>query len=524
MSKPISFGELDFKIVASLEETRGVPEPETPFRILILGDFSGRENREISQSGAVLPSLRAFEVDRDNLDEVMAGMTPEIQLQFTGSENEAVTIRFAELDDFHPDRLYEQHEIFEAIREIRRMLENPRTFEEAAKKIRSWTEPEAAAIQESPEEPPTPAPEAGEIETAGLLDQIIEGAEGQPSEAKSSSDASEWSRFLRKIVQPHLVPGEDPRQIELEATINAAAAALMRIILHHPNFQALEAAWRALHFLVSRLETDALLKLYVLDISKTDLAAGLNAVKDLRTTGIYKLLVEQTVETPGGEPWSVIAGNYTFEQTREDAELLGRMAKIAAAAGAPFIAAAHANLLGCDSLTKTPDPDDWQPTADEDGHTAWQALHNLTEAAYLGLALPRFLLRLPYGTDTDPLEQFDFEELADGSIHENYLWGNPCFACVYLLGRAFSEFGWSLRPGAVQDIDSLPLHVYQEAGETRIKPCAETLLTERAAEIILDKGFMPLLSFRDQDMIRLARFQSLALPPTALTGRWEMID
>ena len=521
MPKPISFGELDFKIVASMEETRGIPEPETPFRILILGDFSGREHREISASSTALAGRRAIEVDRDNLDEVMAGIKPEIQLQFAGSEINAVTIRFAELDDFHPDRLYEQHEIFEALREIRRKLENPRTFEEAAKEIRNWTESEAAVdIPGPPEEPSKSAPDAGKVDTAGLLDQIMEGSESRPSAAQPSSDTSEWSRFLKKIVQPHLVPGEDPRQIELEAAINAASAALMRIILHHPNFQALEAAWRALYFLVSRLETDALLKLYILDISKTELAADLNAVGDLRTTGIYKLLVEQTVETAGGEPWSVIGGNYTFGQTREDAELLGRMAKIAAAAGAPFIAAAHPNLLGCNSLAKTPDPDDWRSTADKAGHAAWQALHNLPEAVYLGLALPRFLLRLPYGANTDPLEQFEFEEMADGIIHEDYLWGNPCFICACLLGQAFSTYGWDLRPGAVQDVSGLPLHIYKETGETRIKPCAEVVLTERAAEIILDKGFMLLLSFRDQDMIRLVRFQSLALPPTPLAGRW----
>jgi len=521
MSEPISFGELDFKIVASMEETRGVPKPETPFRILIMGDFSGRENREISASGAALASRRALEVDRDNLDDVMAGMKPEIQLQFAGSENDAVTIRFAELDDFHPDRLYEQHEIFEAIREIRRKLDNPRTFEEAATEIRSWTESEAAEIQEPPAEPPPLAAEDSASDSAGLLDQIIDGAESQPSETKPSSDASEWSRYLRKIVQPHLVPGQDPRQIELEVTINTAAAVLMRIILHHPNFQALEAAWRALNFLVSRLETDVLLKLYILDISKTELAADLNAVGDLRTTGIYKLLVEQTVETAGGEPWAVIGGNYTFGQTREDAELLGRIAKITAAAGASFIAAAHPNLLGCDSLAKTHDPDDWRSTADQAGNAAWQALHNLPEAVYLGLALPGFLLRLPYGTDTDPPEQFELEEMAGVPEHEDYLWGNPCFTCICLLGQAFSVYGWDMRSGAVQDVSGLPLHIYKETGETRIKPCAEVVLTERAAEIILDKGFMLLLSFRDQDTIRLARFQSLALPPTRLAGKWN---
>jgi type VI secretion system protein ImpC len=452
----------------------------------------------------------------------MAGMKPEIELQFAGSEKDAVTIRFAELDDFHPDRLYEQHEIFETPRELRRKLDNPRTFEEAAKEIRSWTEPEAAVeTRQPPEEPSKPAPDAGEMDTTGLLDQIMEGSESRPTEAQPSSDTSEWSRFLKKIVQPHLVPGEDPRQIELQAAINAATTGLMRMIMHDPNFQALEAAWRALDFLVTRLETYTLLKLYVLDLSESELAADLNAVNDLRTTGIYKLLVEQTVETPGGEPWAVIAGNYTFEQTQNNAELLGRMAKIAAASGAPFIAAAHANLLGCDSLAQTPDPDDWQTTTADTGDPAWQVLQKMPAAAYLGLALPRFLLRLPYGADTDPLEQFEFEDMAGEPNHEDYLWGNPCFACAYLLGQAFSEYGWRLRPGAVQDVDNLPLHVYQLAGETCLKPCAEIVLTERAAEIIMDKGLMPLLSFREQDTIRLARFQSLALPPTRLAGRWK---
>jgi len=520
MTKPISFGELDFKIVASMDETRQILEPDTPFRILILGDFSGRENRQVFESGAALTGRRAVEVDRDNLDEVMARMQPEIRLQFTGSENDAMTIRFAELDDFHPDRLYQQLEIFEAIREIRRKLDNPRNFKEAAKEIRSWSESEAAAIQEPPKESPTPAPDVGEIEKSALLDQIIEGAQGRPPEAPPSSDASEWSRFLRKIVQPHLVPDQDPRQLELEDTIYAAASEMMRIILHHPNYQALESAWRGLDFLVSRLETDGRLKLYVLDLSKSELAADLNDANDLRNTGIYKILVEQTIGIAGGEPWAVIGGNYTFRQTREDAELLGRMAKIAAAAGAPFIAAADLNLLGCDSLAKSPDPDDWRSTMDEHERAVWQALHKLPEAAYLGLALPRFLLRLPYGADTDPLEQFEFEEMAEKPEHENYLWGNPCFACICLLGQYFSADGWNLQTDAGGDIDNLPLHVYREADEIRIKPCAEALLTERAAEIIMNSGFMPLLSFREQDHIRLARFQSQALPPTRLAGRW----
>lgn len=236
---------------------------------------------------------------------------------------------------------------------------------------------------------------------------------------------------------------------------------------------------------------------------------------------MYKLLVEQALGTAGGEPWAVIVGNYSFGQNRHDAELLGRMAKITAAAGAPFIAAADSNLLGCDSLADTPDPDDWRSSGEESALAAWQALQKLPESANLGLALPRFLLRLPYGAETDPLEQFEFEELGDEPQHEGYLWGNPCFACACLMGQAFSADGWNLQPGTGADIDNLPLHIYRAAGETCIKPCAEALLTERAAEKIMNSGFMTFVSYSDQDRIRLARYQSLTLPPSRLAGRWD---
>jgi type VI secretion system protein ImpC len=271
---------------------------------------------------------------------------------------------------------------------------------------------------------------------------------------------------------------------------------------------------------VSRVETDEHLKLYLLDISQAELSADLAAAEDPRSTGMYRLLVEETVGTPGGQPWAVLVGNYTFGPAHEDAELLGRIAKIARAAGAPFIARASDSLLGCESLAKTPDPGEWKRKPEPAGTRAWEALRRLPGACYLGLALPRFLLRLPYGAETDPVERLAFEEMDAGPEHSQYLWGNPALACVCLLAQAFSQNGWDLRPGAALEVESLPLHVYQEEGESRVTPCAEVLLTERAAEMILDKGFMPLLSFRNRDRIRLARFQSLADPLSSLAGRW----
>jgi type VI secretion system protein ImpC len=520
MSEPISFGKLDFKLVASMDAPAGRPDPDTTFRILILGDFSGRANRGLLEPRGLARRSPAL-VDRDNLDEVMSKLGVEIHLAVGGPDRPAIPIRFGELEDFHPDRIFERLEVFQGLRETRQKLADPRTFASAAAEVRGWeaTAKPTAAPKPPSERPPVASPLSG-LTTSGLLDEIIDQSEDQPSETRPSPGSSEWSAFLQEVVRPHLVPRADPRQADLVAALDASVAELMRTILHHPDFQVLEAAWRGAYFLVSRLETDAQLRLFLLDLSEAELRADLAATEDLRSTGTYRLLVEQTVETPGAEPWAVVVGNYTFDQTLEDAGLLGRMAKIARRAGAPFIAAAHPHLAGCESLAETPDPDDWQRPAEAKNTGAWEELRRIPEASYLALALPRFLLRLPYGRETEPIERFDLEEMTDAFNHEHYLWGNPALASACLLAHGFSLHGWDLRPGVVKDIQGLPMHVYRVQDEPRTKPCAEVLLTERAAEIILDQGLIPLLSFRDQDTVRLARFQSLAKPLTQLAGRW----
>ena len=320
MPKPISFGELDFSLVTSMEETRGASEAETPFRILLMGDFSGRANRDFSRSGEALAHQRPVLVDRDNFDEVLEKRAVEIDLPILGENASPCSIQFSELDDFHPDGLYRRLEVFQALKDTRESLKDPATFAAVAEELQG-----AESLIEAPESRKGGQeilPGTAKQTTGDLLDQIIEQTAGEPSQSKAGQPASEWDSFLQDIVGPHLAPAPHPKLDEILAAVDAATGELTRMILHHPDFQSVEAAWRAVHFLVSRLETDTELKLYLLDISKAELAADLYA-EDLKSTGIYRLLVEQTVETPGGEPWAVLAGNYIFDQTREDADLLG---------------------------------------------------------------------------------------------------------------------------------------------------------------------------------------------------------
>lgn len=475
MAKPFDFGQIHLEAEPQARAAT-LAESETPFRILILGDFSGDARRLSRQAVRPLAERRPVRVDRDNLDMVLGSFAPALEL---GSH---LRLQFRELEDFHPDRLYASARLFQTLAELRRRLSDPAAFGEAVRQLQ-----------------PEPPPEVTELTAGGLLEKAVEASEAQAAAAAVRDPLLE---YVRRLVAPYVQPRPDARQTELLARLDQAVGALMRAVLHQPAFQALEAAWRAVFFLVRRLETDGRLRIYLLDVSRQELAADL-AAEDLTETGLHRILVEQAIGTLGGEPWSVVAGNYVFQVSREDARLLARLAKLASQAGAPFLAEAGA---------EPPEPGAAQ---------AWKALRSMPEAAWIGLALPRFLLRLPYGRQTDPIESFDFEEMPAAPQHGWYLWGNPAFACVYLLARAFLNWGWEMRPGMVQDIEGLPAHFYEQEGETRMTPCAELLLSEQAVEEILELGFMPLISIKNRDVVRLARFQSIADPPRALAGPWR---
>ncbi len=504
MKKPISFGSISFEIVSSMDETKARPETETPFVVCIMGDFTGRASRGVS---GPLVGRRLVPVDRDVLDEVMEKMKVSARLSSAGA---VVDMSFVSLDDFHPDHLLNRVGVFKALKEVRKKLGDPRTFAAAARVLNELTG------VERPKDVPDAKKEAPLPEGASILDAMI----GQVSAASDSpAHGQDFDAFLKAVVRPHLVAGEDPDQERLSEALDRTLSGLMAELMHHPVFQALEAAWRGVQFLVSRLETDENLQILLLDVSKEELEADLCSHDDLSRTGLYTLLGQGPRESKGAPALSVVAGLYSFGYG--DAALLGRMAKIAVVAGAPFIAHADACLVGCTSLDGSPDPATWRTFPDRETLAVWDELRHLKEASCLGLVMPRFLLRLPFGRATDMAETFDFEEMEDGPIHSKYLWGNPSLACAYLLARSFSLYGWDMGHDLAHDVDGLPLHVYQEHGSSELKPCAEVLLSEKAVDAIVDAGIMPLATLKGTDTVRLIRFQSIAETAAPLSGRWN---
>lgn len=463
MSKP-SYSTVTLDVEPGAKPLPVESRSDTRFRILLLGDFSGRRNR-----GEPPPErLRPYLIDRDTLDEVLYRMRPALAF---GAATRGLVLRFRELEAFHPDSIYRQ-DVFQKFREAP-----------------PFASAQPAVSERSMPAPPPPV-EAPLFSGGSLLDSIVETTEGQPARHPDP-----LRDFIARAVAPHTSPPEDPRIAESTAKAAAEAGTVMRALLHHPDFQALEAAWRAVDWLVRGLETGPLLKIYVLDIAKGDLAGSLPELR--------RILVDDAAVIRGAEPWSLIAANFNFARTGSDIRLLSALAAIARAAGAVLLAEA--------------DPSD---ADSEEAERDWQALRKSPEAASVGLALPRFLLRLPYGKETHTVEAFPFEEMPGGSEHSAYLWGNPAFACAYLLGQAFSSDGWDMLPGTHSLISGLPLHLYQADGESQIKPCAELLLSDADAESILDQGLMPLVSIKNQDAVRLLRFQSIAEPAAALSGAW----
>ncbi|HOW76557.1 MAG TPA: type VI secretion system contractile sheath large subunit [Candidatus Competibacteraceae bacterium] len=480
-------------------------DPTAPLRFLIMADFSGRADRETPGPLADLASRPLLTVDVDSLDAVMARLTPKLRL--AGAESgSALTLSFSQLDDFHPDALYRRVEGFQALRRSRTRLLNPASFAQAAAELAPL---------------PSPSPvQAGPVPTgndADLLGRLL-GQPSTPSPAVRPVDpgAAAVQSFLRVVVQPHIVH-TDPNQSAWVAAVDAAISDQLRAILHQPAFQALEAAYRSVQGLVAAFDSDTV-QVALFDVTRQELLADLrSAGGDPTATSLYTRLIDQGVQMPDGQPWSLLIGDYRFGNGPEDIALLAALGALAAHAGGPFLAEAAPGLLGTVSAAALADPGNWAPlSAAQAEH--WQALRQCAIAPWLGLALPRVLLRLPYGRKTDPVEQIEFEEMPMGRDPDAYLWGNPAFVCARLIAAAFVENGEGFSPGDVLELEDLSAHVYEEAGERVMQSATEVLLSEQVVQAVLARGLMPLLGHRQRHAIRLARFQSLAEPAMALAG------
>jgi type VI secretion system protein ImpC len=302
------------------------------------------------------------------------------------------------------------------------------------------------------------------------------------------------------------------------AEIDKTLSDQLNVILHNERFQQLESAWRGLHYLVNNTETDEMLKIRVMNISKKDLGKTLKKYKGAAwdQSPLFKKLYEEEYGQLGGEPYGTLVGDYYFDHTPGDVEMLGQMAQIASAAHAPFISGAGPTLMGMDSWQELANPRDLAKIFGAPDYAAWRSLRESDDAKYLGLAMPRFLARLPYGAKTNPVEEFEFEEETSGGDSRNYGWANSAYAMAVNINRSFKMYGWCTSIRGVESggaVEGLPVHTFpSDDGGVDMKCPTEIAISDRREAELANCGLMPLIHRKNTDTAAFIGAQSLQKP------------
>ena len=338
-------------------------------------------------------------------------------------------------------------------------------------------------------------------------------------EAKSAVEQAVQTLAQQALGQSQLIGKDVTQSIQsMVAAIDAKLTEQINKILHQQDFQKLESAWRGLHYMVSNTETDEHLKIQVMDISKQELAKNLKKFKGAAwdQSPIFKKIYEQEYGQFGGEPFGAIVGDYHFDHTPPDVELLGEMSKVAASAHAPFITGANPSLMQMETWQELANPRDLTKIFQTPEYAAWRSLRASDDSKYLGLAMPRFLARTPYGAKTNPIEDFDFEEDVQGADHSNYSWANAAYAMATNINRSYKLYGWGSRIRGIESggaVENLPLHSFpSDDGGIDQKCPTEIAISDRREAELSKAGLLSLIHRKNSDFAAFIGAQSLHKP------------
>ncbi|MBS0343628.1 MAG: type VI secretion system contractile sheath large subunit [Proteobacteria bacterium] len=338
-------------------------------------------------------------------------------------------------------------------------------------------------------------------------------------EARSAVEAAVLTLAQQALANTKVIGKDVTKSIQaMIAAIDAKLTEQINLIIHQEDFQKLESAWRGLHYMVNNTETDENLKIRVMDISKKDLHKTLRKFKGTAwdQSPLFKKIYEQEYGQFGGEPFGAIVGDYHFDQSPPDVELLGEMAKIAASAHAPFITGASPNLMQMESWQELANPRDLTKIFSTPEYAAWRSLRESDDSKYIGLCMPRFLARTPYGAKTNPIDDFDFEEDTASADHGRYSWANAAYAMATNINRSYKMYGWGSRIRGIESggaVENLPLHTFpSDDGGVDQKCPTEIAISDRREAELSKAGLLSLIHRKNSDFAAFIGAQSLNKP------------
>jgi type VI secretion system protein ImpC len=338
-------------------------------------------------------------------------------------------------------------------------------------------------------------------------------------EAKSAVEKAVQTLAAQALANTHIVSGDAMRSIEaMIAALDKKLTEQVNKVIHHEDFQKLESAWRGLHYLVNNTETDEQLKIRVFNVSKSDLGKTLKRFKGTAwdQSPLFKKLYEEEYGQFGGEPYGCLVGDYHFDHTPPDVDLLSEMSKLAASAHAPFITGASPSVMQMESWQELANPRDLTKIFTTPEYAAWRSLRESDDARYLAMCMPRFLARLPYGAKTSPVDEFDFEEDTSDAVHNKYSWANAAYAMAVNVNRSFKTYGWCSRIRGIESggaVENLPTHSFpSDDGGVDMKCPTEIAISDRREAELSKNGFLSMIHRKNSDFAAFISGQSLQKP------------
>jgi type VI secretion system protein ImpC len=352
----------------------------------------------------------------------------------------------------------------------------------------------------------------------GLLDQIVDEGRLARDPAARERGKNLVKEFVAQVLEGAMTVSKDA-----EAMITARIAQIDHLVslqlnevLHHSEFQKLEASWRGLKYLMDQSETSDKLKIRVLNVTKKELLRDLQRAPEFDQSALFKKVYEEEYGVFGGAPFSALLGNYEFGRGPEDIELLEKISNVAASAHAPFLTGTSPDMLNMDSFSTIDAPRDMAKIFDSAEYAKWKSFRQSEDSRYVGLCLPHILMRLPYGKNGASIEGFNYEEGVDGSDHNKYLWGNAAWSLGARLTAAFANYGWCAAIRGVEGgglVEGLPTHTFTtDSGDVALKCPTESPITDRREKELADLGFVPLLHCKGTDYAAFFSVQSAQKP------------
>ncbi|EAU0346691.1 TPA: type VI secretion system contractile sheath large subunit [Salmonella enterica] len=446
---------------------------ELPFVMAVLADLAGKPREELPP----VTDRKFLDIDIDNFNERMKAIAPRVAFAvpntLTGEGQLMVDITLENMDDFSPAQIARKVDALNQLLEARTQLANLQTYMD------------------------------GKAGAENLVNKLLQ----DPTLLKTLANTITVSDDAYKSISAIIA------QIDFKLTEQ------IKLILQHPDWQKLESSWRGMEHLVYNTETDEKLKIRFMNLSKDELRRNMKRYKGIAwdQSPMFKKLYEAEYGQLGGEPYGCIIADYYFDHTPPDVDLLGSIAKVAASAHAPFIAGASPSVLQMDSWQELANPRDLTKIVTQNlEYAPWNSLRASEDSRYIGLTMPRFLARLPYGAKTNPVDEFDFEEDADGSDHTKYVWSNAAYAMGVNINRSFKHYGWCTLIRGVESggaVENLPCHTFPtDDGGVDMKCPTEIAISDRREAELAKNGFIPLIHRKNSDYAAFIGAQSLQKP------------